>query len=203
MDINVTVTGQTLIPTNIRKQQVVAGTQEFIRFVFALAEDWADLKIFAQFTQNDTAYSVYLDSDNAAYLPSEITTGAMAVALQGNSGDVIAKSMPLIFKVYADPVSSDSESTSITLTLYEQLVAEFQEIKDSEASRVTAESARVSAETARVTEYNSLVTKLSTKLTEVENELADIKEAIEALNSGDGIQIYYDDDERLSYDYTE
>ena len=68
MDIIIKVNGQKLQPvTNLKS--IVSGTQEFIRFIFNLDNDWAALTptngnnnhTFAQFVQDGTAYSVFLD----------------------------------------------------------------------------------------------------------------------------------------------
>lgn len=128
MKVSIDVIGQKLV-CNKREKKFVAGTQEFINFVFNLDESWQGLVIFAQFIQEGTAYNVFLDDENSAYLPAEITNGACAVCLQGNNGNTIAKSMPLFFTVFPDPVQSDSSSTSITLTLYDQLAAEMADIR--------------------------------------------------------------------------
>lgn len=120
MDILVNVTNQKLkVATN--QKTFVAGTQEFIRFVFELSEDWLQLSTFVQFQQNNKSYNVYLDEENAAYLPSEIQSGEMTIALQGNLRRTIAKSSSLTFGVSIDPIKSDANSTEITLSLYDQL----------------------------------------------------------------------------------
>lgn len=120
MDILVNVTNQKLkVATN--QKTFVAGTQEFIRFVFELSEDWLQLSTFVQFQQNNKSYNVYLDEENAAYLPPEIQSGEMTIALQGNLRRTIAKSSSLTFGVSVDPIKSDSNGTEITLSLYDQL----------------------------------------------------------------------------------
>ena len=48
MDILVNVTNQKIrVASNLRS--LVAGTQEFIRFVFGISGDWNGLTVFAQF----------------------------------------------------------------------------------------------------------------------------------------------------------
>ena len=57
MNIHVHVFKQKLkIPFDI--SNYVAGTQNFIRFVFDLSSDWDNLTVFAQFTQNNNSYNV-------------------------------------------------------------------------------------------------------------------------------------------------
>ena len=80
MDILVNVANQKLkIATNLKS--LVAGTQEFVRFVFNTSGDWDGLATFAQFRQNGVAYNQYLDDDKAAFLPSEIGVGTCTVKI--------------------------------------------------------------------------------------------------------------------------
>lgn len=121
MDILVNVSRQKLkIDTNLRK--VVSGSQEFIRFVFNLDEEWDDLLAFAQFVQGDDAYNVYLDSNNSCYLPSEIVQGDCKLTLYGTGGDTIATTSYILLNVEKNILVQDGQSTEITLSLYEQLV---------------------------------------------------------------------------------
>ena len=56
MDILINVESQRLkVTSNIRS--FIAGSREFIRFVFDLDEGWDGLTIFAQFIQDGTAYN--------------------------------------------------------------------------------------------------------------------------------------------------
>lgn len=121
MDILINVAGQNL-RTTTNNRRLVAGTREYIRFVFALSEDWSGLIIFAQFTQNGKSYNKYLNEDCSVTLPQEITDGEFELALQGNLDKVTAKSFPLIFEVERDPITSDASSTEITLSLYDQML---------------------------------------------------------------------------------
>lgn len=129
MDILVNVINQKLkVATN--QKTFVAGTQEFIRFIFDLSDDWIGLLNFVQFQQNNKTYNVYLDENNAAYLPPEIEEGDMTIALQGNLINTIAKSFPLVFRINRDSIKSDGNSTEITLTLYDQLAGSIASIED-------------------------------------------------------------------------
>lgn len=127
MEILVNVVGQKLKAATNQKT-LVAGTQEFIKFVFELPDDWKDLKTFVQFRQSENVYEKYLDKENSVYLPSEIAEGICVLALQGNLGNVIAKSATLSFFVDKDPIKDGATGTEITLTLYEQLCNEVHEI---------------------------------------------------------------------------
>lgn len=127
MDILVDVVNQKLqTATNLTK--FVAGTQEFIRFVFNLGGDWADLMVFAQFTQDGTSYNQYLDEENGAFLPSEITEGAATLTLYGSYEDTIAITDTLVIELQKNNFVSDGNSTEITLSLYNQLVTEVQSL---------------------------------------------------------------------------
>lgn len=128
MDILVNVVNQKLkVATNLK--QYVDGTQKFIRFVFNLGNEWDGLKVFAQF-QQDKAYNVYLDEDNGAYLPPEIKEGTCTLMLYGSSGDVIGTTNYLTLKIDPNMLVSDAESTEISESLYNQMVLEFNEIKN-------------------------------------------------------------------------
>lgn len=122
MDILVNVANQKLkIATNLKS--LVAGTQEFVRFVFNTSGDWDGLATFAQFRQNGVAYNQYLDDDKAAYLPSEIGVGTCTVMLYGSNGNTIATTNYLTLTIDENILVSDAESTDISLSLYNQLVS--------------------------------------------------------------------------------
>lgn len=122
MDILVNVANQKLkIATNLKS--LVAGTQEFVRFVFNLTGDWDNLMTFAQFRQNGVAYNQYLDENNSAYLPSEIGTGTCTIMLYGSNGNTIATTNYLTILIDENILVSDAESTDISLSLYNQLVS--------------------------------------------------------------------------------
>lgn len=121
MDILVNVTNQKIrVASNLRS--LVAGTQEFVRFVFCLSGDWNGLTVFAQFIQNGVAYNQLLDSDNSAYLPSEIEEGTVALMLYGSGGNTIATTNYLTLKIDENILVQNAQSTEITQSLYQQLV---------------------------------------------------------------------------------
>ena len=83
MDILVTVVNQKLrIATNL--QNLVSGSQDFIRFIFDLSSDWDDMTTFAQFQQSGIAYNRSLDENNAVYFPQEIRAGTCKMTLYGS-----------------------------------------------------------------------------------------------------------------------
>lgn len=121
MDILVNVANQKLkIATNLKS--LVAGTQEFVRFVFNLTGDWDNLMTFAQFRQNGVAYNQYLDENNSAYLPAEIETGTCTLMLYGSNEDTIATTNYLTLVIDDNILVEDAQSTEISTSLYNQLV---------------------------------------------------------------------------------
>ena len=122
MDILVNVANQKLkIATNLKG--LVAGTQEFVRFVFNTSGDWDGLATFAQFMQNGVAYNQYLDDSKAAYLPAEIGVGTCTVMLYGSNGNTIATTNYLTLTIDENILVSDARSTNISTSLYNQLVS--------------------------------------------------------------------------------
>lgn len=120
MDILMSVQGQSL--RNRSYSEMVSDTQEFIKFKFDLSDDWKDLLVFAQFTQGEDSYNVYLDDDKSVYLPAEIKEGAYTLTLYGTGGNVVATTNTRTFRLQKCRLVKDGKSTEITLTLYEQLV---------------------------------------------------------------------------------
>lgn len=123
MDIRVDVVNQRL-QTATNLTSFIAGTQEFIRFVFNLDGDWDGLLVFAQFSQNGQSYNQYLDSDNSAYLPAEIVAGEATLTLFGSHENKKATTDVLTLKIEENNLTEDGESTEITLSLYQQLATE-------------------------------------------------------------------------------
>lgn len=121
MDISVNVVNQKLrIATN--HKTYVSGTQEFIRFIFNLSNDWDGLTVFAQFGQGDASYNQYLDAENSVYLPSEIVPGICTLTLYGSMGNIIATTDYLTLTIDENILVSNAESTEISTSLYNQLV---------------------------------------------------------------------------------
>jgi len=120
MDILITVDKQKMHCNNTRN--FVAGSQDFVRFTFELSEEWDGLAVFAQFTQDGKSYNSYLDSSNGVYLPSEIGEGICYLALRGSIRNTIAVSECIKLNISKNPIVGNASSTSITLSLYEQLV---------------------------------------------------------------------------------
>ena len=121
MDILVNVANQKLkIATNLKS--LVAGTQEFVRFVFNLNGDWDNLMTFAQFTQNGIAYNQYLDNNNSAYLPAEIGVGTCTLMLYGSNQNTKATTNYLTLTIDDNILVADAQSTEISQSLYTQLV---------------------------------------------------------------------------------
>lgn len=121
MDILINVAGQKLkVVTNLKK--LVSDSQQFIRFIFNLDDEWDPLTTFVQFAQNNTAYNVFLDSENAAYLPSEIVPGKMTMVLYGSGGTVIGTTNYLTFDIEDYILVKNAQSTEISQSLYDQMI---------------------------------------------------------------------------------
>ena len=121
MNVTVDVQGQKLRVLQ-NKKEFVAGSQKFVRFEFTLDEDWDNLLKFAQFRQGGVAYNQYLDNENGAYLPAEIGEGTCTMMLYGSGGEVIGTTNYVTFTIDKNNLISDSSSTEISESLYQQLV---------------------------------------------------------------------------------
>lgn len=122
MNILVNVVNQRMkVATNIKS--LVAGTQNFVRFQFALGDEWKNLMPFAQFRQGGDAYNLYLDENNSVFLPAEIKPGTCTVMLYGSGNTVIGTTNYLTFVIEDNIFVSDASSTEITESLYTQLVS--------------------------------------------------------------------------------
>ncbi len=126
MEIYIVVNKQKLSLRN-DSTTVAPGSQEFVKFIFTLSEDWDELSASAQFIQDGTVYSVNLDSENGAYLPSEITKGYCMLVLYGENGSKVATTNALKLFVRDDGFISDEASVEITQSLYQQLVNQVEE----------------------------------------------------------------------------
>ena len=136
MNLLVSVVNQQLrLETNV--SNIIHGTQEFIRFVFSLTGDWNDLTTFAQFQQNGNVYNKYLDADNAVYLPAEIRPGKCNMLLCGTKGGNIAVTNFLTLTIDENIYVTNAESTEITQSLYDQLVANVAQQISTFANRVS------------------------------------------------------------------
>jgi len=158
MDILVNVANQKLkIAANLKN--LVAGTQEFIRFVYNLTGDWDGLTVFAQFIQDGVAYNQLLDSENSAYLPSEIGAGTVTMMLYGSGENTIATTNYLTLTVDENILIQDAHSTEITRSLYDQLVSIVQQSISTPLSASTADemtdTSRIYVYTGNETGYNN------------------------------------------------
>ena len=129
MDILVSVVNQKLrIPANLKNY--VEGSQKFVRFVFDLSSEWDDLQVFAQFSQNGKSYNLYLDNNNSVYLPPEIVAGVCTMTLYGTGGNIVATTNDAILNIESNSFSSNSSSTKITTSLYNQLADKYKELNE-------------------------------------------------------------------------
>lgn len=122
---------------------LIDGTQEFIKFKFLLDNAWAEITTFAQFTQNDVAYNVYLDEDNCVYLPPEINAGTFTLMLYGTGNNTIGTSNYLTLKVSDNILIEDAQSTEVTQSLYSQLVNIVDGVNDNINTITTARTSDV------------------------------------------------------------
>ena len=122
---------------------LIDGTQEFIKFKFLLDNAWAEITTFAQFTQNDVAYNVYLDEDNCVYLPPEINTGTFTLMLYGTGDNTIGTSNYLTIKMDDNILIENAQSTEITQSLYSQLVNSVNSVNNNLNTMTTARASDV------------------------------------------------------------
>ena len=121
MSILVNVINQKMVMSSCNTE-LIAGSQQFVKFRFNLDEDWNGLVTFAQFRQGTNAYNQYLDGDNCAYLPPEIGAGTCTLMLYGSYDKTIGTTNYLTFKIGENILISDAQSTDISESLYNQLV---------------------------------------------------------------------------------
>lgn len=181
------------ISTNLKS--FVDGTQNFIRFSFNLNEDWDNLLIFAQFSQNGKAYNLYLDDDNCVYLPPEIRAGNCTLMLYGTGNNTIATTNYLTLRLDENILISDASSTEISETLYTQLVNKFNSLLSSNSAiqnAITSEINRAkAAEAVNASAIAQNAFDISTKANQTD---------VEALNSDvDEIKSFlgYSDDDAV------
>jgi hypothetical protein len=129
LNVYISVREQTLHVTSTLNT-LVEGSRNFIRLHFDLDSDWDGLSVFAQFIQSGRAVNDYLDEENCVYLPPEIVAGTCDILLYGVSnsqsaqvGSVIATTNYITLKINPNRLVEDAQSTEITPSLYEQMVA--------------------------------------------------------------------------------
>ena len=115
MDILVNVANQKLkIATNLKS--LVAGTQEFVRFVFNLNGDWDNLLTFAQFTQNGESFA---DADSIASYALEAVSALSGAKIingvgEGNFGFINEEGqVKEIMKGYYEIINGNDDTSSL------------------------------------------------------------------------------------------
>lgn len=111
MDIKIKVSNQNL-KTDADLNNIIYGSQNFIKFIFDLSKDWAELKCFAQFKQNKIIYDEYLDENNSVPLPYNINEGEWAISLLGKDSEIVATSKSLIMTIIHNPLLPDVKPKS-------------------------------------------------------------------------------------------
>lgn len=195
MDILVNVVNQKLkIATNLKT--FVEGTQEFIRFVFNLNNDWDGLKVFAQFAQNEEAYNLFLDDDNSVHLPPEIVAGECTLMLYGSNERTIATTNYLVLKIDENILISDASSVEITESLYNQLVGRLLELEESigsgEGGNTVLSKANLYTDTKIADLINGAPSTLDT-LSEIAQAMIDNENVVKALDDAIGSKASADD----------
>lgn len=124
----INVVGQKMCAPTLKN--LAQGSQRFVKFQFNFSEEWNSLKTFAQFRQNNVAYNQYLDEENCVYLPSEIESGVCTLMLYGSDESIIGTTNCLELIVNENGFLENAESTELTESLYNQLVTEFNQLKE-------------------------------------------------------------------------
>lgn len=181
MDVRINVVGQKLVVSS-NYIRLIGGSNKFIRFVFALDSSWEGLMPYAQFTQDETSYNVYLDENNSVFLPPEIEDGTCTLTLGGSGNGVIATTDYVKFNITGSILSEGQESTDITESMYEQLVDRVVSVRDAQSefnSLITTESdERKSADT----EIRQLIANESNQR---QSDISSVQLSIDTLNAYD------------------
>lgn len=127
MSVFINVVSQKMYITSTL-DDIVAGSQEFVKFKFNFTKEWDELTIFAQFTQDGNPYNTYLDEENSVYLPPEIGAGTCTLMLYGTKDTTIGTTNYITLHINENILISDASSTDISESLYNQLVAKVDEL---------------------------------------------------------------------------
>lgn len=120
MEVLVSVIGQKLrISTNAKT--FVEGTQNFIKFIFSLSDEWDGLDMKAQFIQDGTAYDQQLDSEHSVFLPSDIHDGKCELILYGSSGLTVAVTDGVMLNIKRSNYSNDGKENVIVFATLEEM----------------------------------------------------------------------------------
>ena len=100
---------------------IIAGTQQFIRFLFELSPNWDDMQVYAQFCQDGEAYNVLINN-NIAYLPSEIGPGKCTLLISGSNGTKKGITNAIDLNIQENVLVVNAHNTKITRDLYDQML---------------------------------------------------------------------------------
>lgn len=130
MDIYVNVSEQKLQVSGYPRK-FVAGTVDFVKFIFTLNDKWEDLLVTAQFEQDGKSYYQYLDDNNSVYLPAGLTDGLCELSLYGTNGIITATSEKVVFKILENTFNVTGSGLNQSGDMYSQLVDKLLGIKSS------------------------------------------------------------------------
>ena len=189
MSILVNVINQKMVMSSCNTE-LIAGSQQFVKFRFNLDEDWDELVAFAQFRQGSNAYNQYLDEDNCVYLPPEIGVGTCTLMLYGSYDKTIGTTNYLTFKVGENILISDANSVEISEPLYNQLIATFEALTlRAETAAEGVEIAAERAETAAERAESVVETEVGNHNTDTKAH-EDIRDEVEKLGNSIANSIY-------------
>lgn len=162
MEITIEVINQTMqiddgckfCDESYRTNNVIEGSQNFVKFKFNFTNDWYNLKTFVQFQQGGKAYNKFLDENGCTFLPAEIQSGVCSLMLYGTEDTTIATTNCLTLVIGKNFLIKDASSTEISKPLYNQLIDEFNKFKDeigdsADLANKSAQAANEAAEAAK------------------------------------------------------
>lgn len=194
MDILVNISNQRLkIATNLKA--IVAGTQNFVRFVFNLTSEWDNLSTFAQFCQNGKAYNQYLDENNCVFLPSEIGVGTCTLMLYGSNNGITGTTNYITLTIDENILVSDANSTEISESLYNQLITRINAL-ESEVNNMSpgSQGSSGSVTVTGAVAYDTVQSLSASQRTTAKNNIGVYVSADEPADAQDG-DVWFDIDD--------
>lgn len=120
MEVFINVVGQKLrIATNCRT--FIQGSTNFVKFTFALSDDWGSLEKKAQFIQDGVAYNRELNGDNSVFLPDAIHEGQFELILCGRAGLTFAVTNSLTLTAEGSKYQADGKEDDYVFATIEEM----------------------------------------------------------------------------------